>query len=203
METILPTDDEAVLRATSVLDAGELVVLPADTRYALAADALDEDAVARAYLAKQRGADRATTVCVAGFEDLHHVAYATPLARTLADRFWPGPLTLVLKARPWLPDALTAGGDTIAVRAPAQEFARSLARHFGPYTIPGVHREGSQPTVDVASARSALGAAARLYVDGGRLAGGAITMVDAREREAKVLRVGTLAAAEIAPDGQF
>lgn len=203
METILSTDEDAVARCTSMLDDGELLVVPTDTRYALAADALNEESLSRAYRSKRRGADRAMTVCVGGFEDIHHVAYATPLARRLADAFWPGPLTLVLKARPWLPDALTAGGETVAVRAPAQPFARALASHFGPYTLVGAHREGGAPVLDVAEARAALGSEARLYVDGGRLPGGASTVVDARESEAKVLRAGMLAAAEIARDGEF
>lgn len=203
METLHSTDDEAVARCTSLLDDGELVVVPTDLRYALAADALNEDALARAYATKRRGADRPMTVCVSGFEDLHHVAYATPLARALADRFWPGPLTLVLKSRPWLPDALTAGGDTVAVRAPASDFARRLARHFGPYTLSGAHREGGAPVLEATQARAALGGEARLLVDAGTLPGGASTVVDARESAAKVLRVGAVAAAEIALDGEF
>lgn len=200
---VLPSSDpEVILEATSLLDAGELVVLPTDTTYALAADALDDDAVARVFLAKGRGADRPLAVAVSGIEDVGHVAFVTPLARELAARFWPGPLALVLRARPWLPDALTAGGETVAVRAPALAFPRDLARHFGPFVLTGARRAGGPEALTADDARRALGAEAALHVDGGTLPGGRATVADARGPEAKVLSDGKVPAAEVVEHGR-
>lgn len=201
METVAASDPDAVRRASSALDAGALAVVPTDTQYALSADALDEDAVLRVFAAKRRGADMALPVCIAGIEDLHHVAYATPLARVLAERFWPGGLTLVLKARPWLPDALTGGSGTVAVRVPAAEFALALARAFGPYTVTSANRHGEPAALDVATARAALGDDVAVYVDGGRLPGVPSTMVDATGEDAKVLRAGAVRAEEVVAVG--
>lgn len=201
MAVLATSDAEAVLRATAALDEGGLVVLPTDTTYALAADALNEEAVERAFRAVGRPADAPMPVAVGSLEEAHHVAFLTPLARDLAARHWPGPLALVLRARPWLPDALTAGGASVAVRVPAQAFARDLARHFGPVALTPARRAGGEGARDVAQARAALGAEAALYLDAGALPGGRVTVVDAQGAEAKVLRAGALAAAEVAADG--
>ena len=195
-------EEETLLEATRLLDEGERVVVPTDTAYALCADALDDDAVASIFTAKGRGADRPLPVGVGGIEDVGHVAYVTPLARVLAERHWPGPLTLVLRARPWLPDALTAGGETVAVRAPALDFPRTLARHFGPLVLTSARREGAPEALTLADARAGLGAEVRLYVDGGTLPGGRPTVVDATGAEAKVLSGGKVPAAEVAQHGR-
>jgi tRNA threonylcarbamoyl adenosine modification protein (Sua5/YciO/YrdC/YwlC family) len=193
---------DAVFEAARLLDAGELVVVPTDTAYALCADALDDDAVARVFHAKARPADRPLAVLLGGMEDAGHVGFPTPLARQLAERFWPGPLTLVVRARPWLPDALTAGGETVALRCPDLAFPRELARHFGPLVLTGARRAGGPDCVGVAEARAAMGAEAGLYVDGGTLPGGRATVVDATGQEAKVLSGGKLPAAEVAQHGR-
>lgn len=189
--------EDAVHRATSVLDEGGLVVLPTDTAYALACDALVEEAVQRVFDVQRRPADAALPVCVSGLEDLHHVAFATPLARDLASRFWPGPLTLVLRARPWLPDALTAGRETVAVRVPDQPFARELARQFGPLALvaAGPHGQSAAATVD--AARAGLGSSVQLYVDAGELPGTVSTVVDATGAQPRVLREGALPASRL------
>ena len=202
MVVIQAGDADAVFEASRLLDSGELVVVPTDTSYALCADALDEDAVARVFTAKARPADRPLAVVVGGMEDAGHVGFATPLARQLAERFWPGPLTVVLRARPWMPDALTAGGDTVALRCPDLAFPRDLARHFGPLVATRAQRAGGLDCVGVAEARAAMGAEASLYVDGGALPGGRTTVVDATGPEAKVLSGGKLPAAEVAPHGR-
>lgn len=197
MERTSIRDADAIARATSILDAGELCVLPTDTQYALSADALNDEAVARVFAAKRRAADQPLPVCVGGLEDVHHVGFSTPLARDLAEAFWPGALTLVVKARPWLPDELTAGTGTVAVRCPALDFARELARHFGPYVVTSANRHGQPAATTVDEAVAALGDDVRLYVDAGALPGVPSTIVDATGAEAKVLREGALAAATL------
>lgn len=201
MERIRATDADAVARAMSVLDAGDLCVLPTDTQYALAADALNDAAVLRVFDVKRRGADQALPVCVGGLEDIGQVAHATPLARALAQRWWPGPVTLVLRAKPFLPDEVTAGLGTVAVRCPALDFSLQLARHFGPYVVTSANRHGQPAAASVDEALAQLGGDARLYVDAGALPGVPSTMVDATGTEAKVLREGAVAATEIAAHG--
>lgn len=202
MRTLYADDPDAVPEATRVLDDRGLVVLPTDTLYALAADALDEEAVLEVFRVKGRAADQALPVCVSGFEDLGNVATPTPLARLLAERYWPGPVTLVMRAKPWLPDAVTAGGPTVAVRAPGHAYARALAARFGPYTVTSANRSGEPAANDVRAARDALGGAARLYVDGGTLLGVPSTIVDCTGDTPRVLREGAVAAAEVAALGR-
>lgn len=190
VETVAPGADDAIARATSLLDEGELALVPLDGGYALAADALRDDAVLRLYDALERSADQALPVALGGFEDIQHVAFATPLARRLADAFWPGPLTMLLHARPWVPDEVTAGRDAVMVRAPGASFTRALARHFGPLAV---------AELDAADARRFR---ARLVVDAGALAPVPDTLVDATGAEAKVLREGAIRAAEVETRGR-
>lgn len=200
---VLPVDDpRALAEATAALDDRALVVLPTDTLYALAADALDEDAVLDVFRVKGRAADQALPVCVAGFEDLSHVATPSPLARALAQRFWPGALTIVMRAKPWLPDAVTAGGDTVAVRAPGHAFARDVASHFGPFIVTSANRSGTPPAADARAAVEALGGAVRLYVDGGTLGGVPSTIVDCTGETPRVLREGAIPASEVTAFGR-
>jgi L-threonylcarbamoyladenylate synthase len=197
MERLLATDPDALDRATAVLDEARLAVLPTDTLYALASDALDEDAVLEVFRVKRRAADLALPVCVGGYSDLLHVAHGNALARALADAFWPGAVTLVLKAKPWLPDALTARGDTVAVRAPAHPFALALARRFGPFTVTSANRSGEPPAARVEDAEKSLAGDVALFVDGGALAGVASTIVDCTGERATIIREGAVPAAKV------
>lgn len=197
MDRLALDDPAALARATSALDDGALCVLPTDTQYALCADALDGGAAARVFAAKRRAADQALPVCVGGLEELGHVAHATPLARTLAGRFWPGPVTLVLRAKAWLPDEVTAGLGTVAVRCPALSFSRDLARRFGPYVVTSANRSGEPPAATVDEAIRQLGGDVHLFVDAGPLPGAPSTIVDATGDAPRVLREGAVASAEI------
>lgn len=163
METIAADHPDAHARATAALDAGELVIVPGDLEYLLVADALDDSAVERMFLAAHRGADRPLTVLIGGYEDLHHVAYGNPDARRLSVAHWPGPTTLVLKARPWIPDAVTADQPGVRVSVPAQPFTRALARAFGP----------------LAACDAALVREAAVRVDAGPLARGEAKVIPA------------------------
>lgn len=195
--TIAATDPEAVVEASHVLDERELVVFPTDTLYGIAADALDEEACLRVFDAKGRPPDSPLPVLVASVADIHHVARLTPLARRLAARHLPGPLTLVLPALEHVPTVVTAGGGTVAVRVVAQPFAQALAAHFGPVTATSANIHGAPSPATCDAAREQLGSRAQLYVDAGMLAGVASTIVDATGDEPKVLRVGAVAAASL------
>lgn len=181
MRAIAAEADEAIAEAATSLDAGELVVIPGDLRYLVAADALDDAAVERLFMATDRPADRALTVLIAGYEDLHHVAYGGAEVRALSDEHWPGPTTFALRARPWLPDALTAAQETVQVSVPANAFARGLARHFGPLAVATARRAVSAHPLTAAAARSTFPGEVALFVDGGPLPGGSAKVIPARE----------------------
>jgi L-threonylcarbamoyladenylate synthase len=196
VELVADSEADAVARATGLLDGGELAVVPTDGAYALCGDALNDEAALRIFHVLGRSADQPLPVIVGGFEDIQHVAFATPLARRLADAFWPGPLTLVLRARPWIPDEVTANAETVQVRVPGVAFTRSLARHFGPLAAPDVD------AADARRARDLVRAEARLVVDAGARTGKTDTLVDATGEEAKVLREGAIRAPEVEARGR-
>src|SRR5689334_9491631 len=139
-----PTDPEAevIARAAAVLRGGGLVAFPTETVYGLGANALDAAAVGRIFAAKGRPANNPLIVHVAEAAEARQVAASWPeIAEPLAARFWPGPLSLVLPKRDVVPDAVTAGGPTVAVRVPAHPVARALIRAAGvPIAAPSANR---------------------------------------------------------------
>src|SRR3954454_15805301 len=125
-------DPAAIRRAAGVIRTGGLVAFPTETVYGLGANALDAAAVGRIFAAKGRPATNPVIVHVADPEQALSVAVAWPdAAAKLAERFWPGPLTLVVPKRPEVPDAVTAGGPTVAVRWPDHAVAPALMRDAG------------------------------------------------------------------------
>ena len=160
------------------LREGALVFYPTDTLYAIGCRALDGAAVARLRQAKGREADKALPVIVADVEQARCLAARWPdEAQRLADAFWPGPLTLVVPAATSLPAELLAGAGTIAVRVPASNVARALARLAGPLVSTSANIAGEAPclTVDLAAAAFP---AATLGFDVGPLDGPPSTIVD-------------------------
>ena len=127
--SIRSPDADAIARAAHVIQAGGLVAFPTETVYGLGANALDPAAVSRIFAAKGRPSANPIIVHVAAIADAKTLVDAWPaLAQTLAERFWPGPLTLVLGKQTHVPDLVTAGGPTIALRMPAHPVALALLR---------------------------------------------------------------------------
>ncbi len=125
-------DPAVVARAAELLRRGDLVAIPTETVYGLAANALDADAVGRIYEAKGRPSFNPVIVHLADAADLPRVALEIPaLARTLAARFWPGPLTIVLRRQAVIPDVVTGGRDTVGIRVPDHAVARAVIRAAG------------------------------------------------------------------------
>jgi L-threonylcarbamoyladenylate synthase len=125
----------AALAAVEALEAGELVILPTDTVYGLAARADDEAAVKRVFEAKQRPADRPLPILIPDAEQLERVALApVPAAKALANAFWPGPLTIVVPRSPVVPGWVTAGATTVGVRVPDDATALLILR-MAPFLV--------------------------------------------------------------------
>lgn len=179
--------------AAKLLRAGELVAFPTDTVYGVGAIAWDAAAVGKLYTAKLRSLDKAIPILLADPADLALVARdLPPAALRIAEHFWPGPLTLVVPRAARVPDEVTAGGDTVAVRIPDHPLARALIRAAGaPLATTSANLSGGASPVTAEEVRSQLGDRIALIVDGGRCPGGvASTVVDVMGEEPVILRPG-------------
>ncbi len=189
-----------IAAAAALLRAGGLVAFPTETVYGLGAHALDERAVRRVFEVKGRPADNPLIVHVASTDAVDAVAVSmTSTARRLAERYWPGPLTLVLDARPEVPAVTRGGRGTIAVRVPAHPLALELLQAAGvPVAAPSANRSGRPSPTTAAHVRADLGDTVDMVLDGGPCALGLeSTVVDARGPVPVVLREGSITAAEL------
>ncbi|WP_337783670.1 L-threonylcarbamoyladenylate synthase, partial [Sutterella wadsworthensis] len=128
---VKPVDMAAIARAAAILEAGGLVAMPTETVYGLAADADQEAAVTATYRAKGRPLNHPLIVHVASADDIPWWAEITLEAQKLADRYWPGPLTMVLKKKPRCGNWVTGGQDTVALRCPSHPWAHALLAAYG------------------------------------------------------------------------
>jgi L-threonylcarbamoyladenylate synthase len=185
-------------RAVSALRAGKLVVFPTETLYGIGCDALDARALGRLLAAKRRPEEKGIAVIVADTGMVERIATAiSAAARRLAERFWPGPLTLLFPARPDLPAPLVVGGK-VAARVSSHPTAAALARALGrPIAAPSANVSAEPPARDLAGARAAFGPAVAVYLEGGTLAGPPSTLVDPGP-PLRVLRAGAVPAEAVA-----
>ena len=185
---------DGVEAAVQALQSGDLVVLPTDTVYGIAADAFSPAAVQRLLDAKGRGRDMPVPVLVGSWRTLDGlVDELGPLARTLVEAFWPGPLTLVVRSAPSLAWDLGETRGTVAVRMPLQPVALDVLGQTGPLAVSSANRSGLPPATEVAEAEQQLGDAVSVYLDGGP-AGDPVpsTILDLTGDRARVLREGAL-----------
>lgn len=193
----------ALAEAGRALEDGQPIVIPTETVYGLAALALHRKAVEAIFRIKGRPLDNPLIVHVAGIDQLATVgAELSSLAARLAQRFWPGPLTLVVSSRlslPWV----TAGLDSIAVRQPAHPFAAALLRRVGPLAAPSANLSGRPSPTRARDAVSDLLGRVSLVVDGGDLEHGLeSTVLDARGDVPILLRPGALSLEAIEAAGE-
>lgn len=194
-------DETAIRRAADVLRRGGLVAFPTETVYGLGAHALDPAAVARIYEAKGRPTFNPLIVHVASAAAAKTLARTWPeAAARLAERFWPGPLTLVVPRRPEVPDAVTAGLDSVAVRVPAHPVALALLRASGiPVAAPSANRSTRVSPTTARHVVRALGNRVDLVLDGGPTdVGIESTVVDVTSDPPEVLRPGAISSAMLA-----
>ena len=198
---LMEPDGAAIVAGAKALAAGRLVAFPTETVYGLGANALDPDAVAAIFAAKGRPTDHPLICHVASADALAPlVAEVTPAARALAGAFWPGPLTLVMPRSRAVPDAVTGGRDTVAVRVPAHPVALALLRAFdGPVAAPSANRFGRPSPTTAADVADELGDAVAVILDGGPCEIGIeSTVVDLTTTPPQVLRPGRISAEQIA-----
>jgi L-threonylcarbamoyladenylate synthase len=191
---ILPSGaPDAVDAALKELRSGKLVAFPTDTVYGIGALAFDERAVQSIYEAKGRSEEKAIPVLLGDATDLEKVAASLPpMAQRLGQRFWPGPLTLVVPKRPELPVAVSATG-TVGVRVPDHPFARALLNAAGPMAVTSANRSGQPSPCTADDVLQQLDGRVALIIDGGATPGGIpSTVLDCTDAEPRLLRAGPL-----------
>jgi L-threonylcarbamoyladenylate synthase len=192
---------KAVLRAAELLRAGEVVALPTETVYGLAANALDEKAVAKIFQIKGRPANNPIIVHVASNKMAKCcVTNWPPLADKLARAFWPGPLTLVLPRAEKIPKIVTAGGATVGVRWPSHPFIQAVIRECDfPLAAPSANLSSRVSPTNAEHVRQQLGGKIPLIVDGGQSQVGIeSTVLDLTVSPPRILRPGMIHAESLA-----
>jgi len=201
METkVLSVGQEAIDMAVRILAQGGHVAFPTDTVYGVGAHAFQPDAVERIYAAKIRPRDKAIPILLAQPDDLVLVAEGiTETAWLLAERFWPGGLTLVLPKKANVPDVVSAGGPTVAVRVPDHPVPLALIAALGaPLAATSANLSGHPSPATAQEVEAELGGRIELILDGGRCPGGIpSTVLDLTTDPPTVLRTEAIAVEEI------
>lgn len=200
MTQVLEANQEAIERAGEVIREGGLVAFPTETVYGLAADVFNEQAVARVFEVKGRPANNPLPVQIASRDDLPRLVSEVPgIAERLMDEFWPGPLTLVLRASHEVPEVVTAGTGKIGIRTPDHPVALALIRAAGtPVVAPSANTSGQPPPTTAEEVLKYLDGKVELILDAGptRLKV-ASTVVDVTESPRRILRLGSISEEEL------
>lgn len=166
--TLSQATPQALTEAATLIRQGELVAFPTETVYGLGANALDPQAVLRIFAAKGRPADNPLIVHVAEKTAVEPLCVLNANARLLMERFWPGPLTLLLPKRPCIPPEVNAGLDSVAVRMPSHPVARAFLRACGvPVAAPSANRSGKPSPTTAAHVLRDMDGLIPLILDGG------------------------------------
>jgi L-threonylcarbamoyladenylate synthase len=183
----------------SFLRAGGVIAFPTDTAYGLGADPFSEPAVRRIFEIKGRAEDKPILLLVNSIDMARSVATLSDASLAVAARFWPGPLTMILPARPNVPNLVTAGTATVGLRwANAPFAARLLSGLDRPITATSANLSGMESTVTAGEVRAQLEDRLAVLIDGGSLpARGGSTLLDLTQMPPKVLREGPVSVAEL------
>lgn len=179
--------------AARIVGGGGVIAMPTDSFYALGACAFNDSAVRRVCVIKGERGEKPILVLIADRAQLDELVSSLPPAATvLMDRFWPGPLTIVLSASPRLPRALTAGTGTVGVRLPARPLLVGLLRATGPLTGTSANRSGAAPARSAREVEENLGKEVDLILDGGQATATLpSTVVEARDK-VRLVREGQI-----------
>jgi len=190
---------EGVAAAAEAVRGGEVVVLPTDTVYGVGVDAFAADAVTAVLTAKGRGREMPLPVLVPNSQTVDGLAAEVPdYARDLIKAFWPGPLTLVLRAQSSLMWDLGDTNGTVALRMPKNDAALRLLTDVGPMAVTSANVSGQPPATTILEAASQLGSAVSVYLEAGPSAGGlASTILDCTSASPVILRAGAVTAGQL------
>ncbi len=194
-------EDISIDQATATLRCGGVVAFPTDTVYGVGTDPFQPKAVRKLYQIKGRPMDKPIPILVGSVDDVQHVAQdLPPMFNQIAERFWPGGLTLIVKAKT-LPSEVTAGGDTVGVRMPDHPIALALLQRFGgAIATTSANRSDEPPATSATEVRSELGELVDIVLDGGatvtRIAS---TVLDLTVSPPHILRQGGVSMDQLAP----
>ena len=193
METLI--FDHGTGSAAEIICAGGLVAVPTETVYGLAGNGMDEKAVEKIYEVKGRPAIKPLSLMVASPEEIDRYAVDVPeAAKALAEKFWPGPLTIVLKANPDIPEIVRAGGDTIGLRCPDHALTLQALREAGvPFAAPSANLSGAPSPKTAGDVLKVFDGVIDAVIDGGACTlGRESTILDMSKKPYRVLRQGAL-----------
>jgi len=186
--------DEQLIRAAGIIKCGGLVVFPTETVYGLGASALDADAAKKIYAAKGRPSDNPLIIHISSPEEAEKYCFTSPEYYRLAERFLPGPLTVIMPKKDVVPKTVTGGLGTVAVRCPENEVARALIRLSGvPIAAPSANISGKPSPTSAAHVREDLDGKVDMIIDGGECKIGLeSTIVKLDDGGATLLRPGAI-----------
>ncbi len=192
-------DPKAIAKAAAAIRGGGLVVYPTETVYGLGADARSDEAVAKVFAAKVRPLESPISIAVGSAKMARKVAELTPAAEALLKKFTPGPLTIVLKAKPTVSRLLTSSTGKVGIRVPNHPAALRLIESVGgPITTTSANVSGSPPPATVKEALGQLGERVDLALDAGRCElRTPSTVVDLSTKHLKILREGPITGEDI------
>jgi len=197
---IQPFSDTAIKRAVADLRQGGVVAFPTETYYGLAVDPFNPDALSRLFAVKKRQTDKPILTLVSDRKQLAQLVRNIPEPfQTLMDRFWPGPLTLVIEGGPGLPSLLTGHTSTVGVRQSSHPVARQLCSSFGSaITATSANISGYAPAVNAGEIIHTFGTEIDLVIDGGTTPGGAgSTLIGLENGRLQLIRDGVIPFAEV------
>lgn len=188
----------SILSALEILLSGGLVAFPTDTVYGVGSLAFHQQAIESIYVAKDRPMEKAIPVLIGDNEDLVQVAEEIPIfAMRLIDRFWPGPLTILVPKKPTLPEAISATS-TVGVRVPDHDIARALLRLSGPMAVTSANISGQPSPTTAQQVLDQLNGRIAMIIDGGETPGGIpSTLVDCTGNEIEILREGPISRVDL------
>ena len=198
MKTLLLSADE-IGKAAEIIKRGGLVGMPTETVYGLAADALNGKAVASIFRAKGRPMDNPLIVHISDISQIKPLVKEFPeKARILAEKFWPGPLTMILPRSELIPEEVSAGLDTVAIRFPGNEIARKLISMSSPLAAPSANLSGSPSPTNARHVMDDMEGRIDAVIDGGECAIGLeSTVITLAEEPPRILRPGGITAGQL------
>lgn len=191
-------DKQALSESIRILKNGGIIVFPTETVYGVGALPSKVEAIEKIYKIKGRDRSKALLLHISKIESLELAQYVPPEAFKLIKRFWPGPLSLILRASERIPRNVIGNGDTVGFRMPNNFFFQKIANSLGPIAATSANRSGNPSPTSVKNAYEQLGDFVDLYVDGGEIEIGiASTILDLTRDRPTVLRKGTISVSEI------
>ena len=187
-------------KAAELIKQGKIVVFPTETVYGIGTNGLDEQAVKRLYEIKQRPFDKPISLLVSNMEMVNNIAKdITEIEYKIMEKFFPGPLTIILKKKDIVPDIVTAGQETVGVRMPAGKIARELVEMSGvPIAAPSANMSGEPSGTDFENVKKDFEGKADFFIDGGiSEIGISSTLVKVVDDKIQILRQGSITLEEI------